>query len=191
MGYNCYSSRDGEKVLLLQYLSICLSLSLFVLMLSPLFKSPYYASILWKSFVAKAVFNYDILFVCVQVCICACMHVCEFTGSEDYCYLRISSTRKTSSHLFAWMCINAREIKGQQGCSHSSQTASTKGWRERCDIHKLTALLSQAMLLENKNPDDKKKNMNCTQRIMWNWSVLGLQRLLFRSFLKSTTERIF
>lgn len=110
-----------------------------------------------ENHLAKAVFNYDILFVCVQVCICACMHVCEFTGSEDYCYLRISSTRKTSSHLFAWMCINAREIKGQQGCSHSSQTASTKGWRERCDIHKLTALLSQAMLLENKNPDDKKE----------------------------------
>lgn len=97
---------DGEKSVkqlhvrcISSYLSLCLSLSLLVCLLSP-----HCWSVLWKSSMAKAVFSTKSR-LCAFVCPYA--SVCDFTGSEDYCYLRISSTCKTSSHLSAGAAIIA------------------------------------------------------------------------------------
>lgn len=130
-----------------------------------------------------------VVFACKRVSahLHVCVYLCEFTGSEDYCYLRISLTCKTSSHLLVWVCIYAQHarwvcmcmrVPGKEKKNKKKRwrvnsgvfTASTKG-REHGDIHKLIALLSWAMLPENKI-QAQKENMNFYgERI--NRSVLG------------------
>ena len=65
----------------------CPSVSILLFSCHLFLTSPQCEYILLKSLVAKA----PSMKSCLCMCVCVCVSSCEFTGSEDYWYLRISS----------------------------------------------------------------------------------------------------